>query len=200
MTTDRGVRLLAVKAAGATAALLALPAAAQAADLDDPPAPDRLALSADVGGHLTVAAQMRAARRTERRHELGRTVTRLERRIARVRGTKPDDARFRGDSPAVLAARVGRLRRELRAARRERAFGAVAVPPQLAAIAACESGGNYATNTGNGFYGAYQFDLQTWRTVGGTGLPSDASPAEQDMRAALLYRRAGATPWPVCGR
>lgn len=59
-----------------------------------------------------------------------------------------------------------------------------------------ESGGNYAINTGNGYYGAYQFDLATWRSVGGTGLPSAASPSEQDMRAQLLYARRGCQPWP----
>ncbi len=59
-----------------------------------------------------------------------------------------------------------------------------------------ESGGNYAINTGNGYYGAYQFDLGTWRGVGGSGLPSQASPAEQDMRAQMLYDRRGCSPWP----
>jgi hypothetical protein len=59
-----------------------------------------------------------------------------------------------------------------------------------------EAGGNYATNTGNGYYGAYQFDLQTWRGVGGAGLPSNASPAEQDMRAQMLYQKRGCNPWP----
>ncbi len=66
----------------------------------------------------------------------------------------------------------------------------------FASIRQRESGGNYATNTGNGYYGAYQFDLGTWRGVGGTGLPSDASPAEQDARAAALYARRGCSPWP----
>jgi transglycosylase-like protein len=70
----------------------------------------------------------------------------------------------------------------------------------LAGIRACESGGSYSTNTGNGYYGAYQFDLQTWQSVGGSGLPSDASPAEQDYRAARLYAERGASPWPVCGQ
>lgn len=70
----------------------------------------------------------------------------------------------------------------------------------LARIRACESGGNYATNTGNGFYGAYQFDQQTWNSVGGSGSPANASPAEQDARAAKLYAQRGASPWPVCGR
>jgi len=59
-----------------------------------------------------------------------------------------------------------------------------------------ESGGNYAENTGNGYYGAYQFSLGTWRGVGGSGLPSDASPAEQDMRAQMLYNERGCSPWP----
>jgi hypothetical protein len=59
-----------------------------------------------------------------------------------------------------------------------------------------ESGGNYAENTGNGYYGAYQFSLGTWQGVGGTGLPSNASPAEQDMRAHMLYSQRGCSPWP----
>jgi hypothetical protein len=63
----------------------------------------------------------------------------------------------------------------------------------------CESGNNYRTNTGNGYYGAYQFDLPTWRSVGGTGLPSNASPAEQDYRARLLYQQRGWAPW-TCAR
>ena len=66
----------------------------------------------------------------------------------------------------------------------------------LARVRSRESSNNYATNTGNGYYGAYQFDLGTWRSVGGTGLPSNASPAEQDMRAQMLYNQRGCSPWP----
>ena len=62
-------------------------------------------------------------------------------------------------------------------------------------IRQCESGGNYSINTGNGYYGAYQFDLGTWRSVGGSGRPSDASPAEQDARALALWRSRGWAPW-----
>jgi len=69
----------------------------------------------------------------------------------------------------------------------------------LASIRACESGGDYATNTGNGYYGAYQFDMQTWQSVGGSGNPAAASPAEQDRRAAMLMAQRGSSPWPVCG-
>ena len=63
------------------------------------------------------------------------------------------------------------------------------------ALRQCESTNNYAINTGNGYYGAYQFDLSTWRSVGGSGSPSNASPAEQDYRALYLYRMRGWSPW-----
>jgi resuscitation-promoting factor RpfA len=59
----------------------------------------------------------------------------------------------------------------------------------------CESGNNYAIDTGNDHYGAYQFDLPTWRSVGGTGYPNQASKAEQDKRALILYRQRGWQPW-----
>lgn len=84
----------------------------------------------------------------------------------------------------------------------EREYLAAITPPGpavLAAIRACESGGDYSTATGNGFWGAYQFTLSAWASVGGSGLPSDASPREQDERAARLYREEGSSPWPVCG-
>ena len=51
----------------------------------------------------------------------------------------------------------------------------------------CESSNNYAINTGNNHYGAYQFDLSTWQSVGGSGYPNNASPGEQDARALILY-------------
>jgi Transglycosylase-like domain len=200
-TAVRGARVRAAHAAGAATALLALsPAAHAAPDADDPPSPLRAALSAPVAGHLTVASQMLAARRDERRQRLARIAGRLERRIARVRGVRSERPPLRGDSPAALRDRIGGLRRELRAARRERALERVAIPPQLEAIAACESGGDPRAIGGGGLYrGKYQFDFQTWASVGGTGDPAAAPEAEQDMRAALLYARAGAAPWPVCG-
>ncbi len=84
---------------------------------------------------------------------------------------------------------------------RRRYFAAITPPGPavLAAIRECESGGDYSTNTGNGFYGGFQFTLSTWASVGGSGLPSEASPREQDERAARLYRELGPGPWPVCG-
>jgi hypothetical protein len=70
----------------------------------------------------------------------------------------------------------------------------------LEAIAACESGGDpTAVSTDGTYHGLYQFDLGTWASVGGSGDPAAASPAEQSYRAALLYSQSGSSPWPVCG-
>lgn len=71
----------------------------------------------------------------------------------------------------------------------------------LDAIASCESGGDpTAVDASGTYYGKYQFDFGTWASVGGSGSPADAPEAEQDYRAALLYSRAGSSPWPVCGQ
>ncbi len=70
----------------------------------------------------------------------------------------------------------------------------------LAAIRACESGGDYrAVSPGGRYRGAYQFDRQTWQSVGGSGDPAAAPPAEQDARAGQLRSQRGANPWPNCG-
>jgi len=88
-------------------------------------------------------------------------------------------------------------------------FGLPAVGPSTAGadpsaedwatLRACESSGRYGVVATHGHYGAYQFDLSTWKSVGGTGLPSDASPAEQDYRALYLYRMRGWQPWECAG-
>jgi len=185
-------------------AALAAPAAALAAtEATDPPSPVRAALRAPVAGHLTVAAQMRAERAANLQAELTPRAVRLARRVAGARDRGFDAAeerrRLRGSSPEELRADIREHRSDLREARREQVT-APATPAHLEAIAACESGGNPATDTGNGFYGKYQFVQSTWESVGGTGNPAAASEAEQDKRAAMLYAREGASPWPVCGR
>ena len=73
-------------------------------------------------------------------------------------------------------------------------------PAQWDALRQCESSGNYLVNTGNGYYGAYQFDQPTWESVGGSGRPHWAEPVVQDARARLLHARRGWHPWPICGR
>lgn len=67
-----------------------------------------------------------------------------------------------------------------------------------ARLAQCESGGNAGTNTGNGYYGLYQFSAQTWHAMGGSGLPSDASAAEQTRIAQKLQSQSGWGQWPAC--
>jgi len=163
-------------------ALLSVPAA----QADDP-------LQPALGGHETVAGQMRSEARDNRRDDRARRTLRLARRVAADNGVRFDAQterrRLRGMDAGELRNRADDLR-----------DSRFAVSPTLEAIAACESGGNPATDTGNGFYGKYQFTLETWQSVGGTGNPAQASEAEQDRRATILYSRAGASPWPVCGR
>jgi resuscitation-promoting factor RpfB len=67
------------------------------------------------------------------------------------------------------------------------------------ALAQCESGGNWATNTGNGYYGGLQFSLGTWQAYGGTGLPSNASRETQIAIATKLRDASGGYgAWPAC--
>ncbi len=68
----------------------------------------------------------------------------------------------------------------------------------LAALRGCESGGNYQDNTGNGYYGAYQFSASTWHALGYSGLPSQFSPSVQDQAASVLQQRYGWGQWPAC--
>jgi LysM repeat protein len=65
-------------------------------------------------------------------------------------------------------------------------------------IAACESGGNWAINTGNGYYGGLQFTLGTWLANGGTGMPQDATREQQIAVAQNVQASQGWGAWPVC--
>jgi hypothetical protein len=69
------------------------------------------------------------------------------------------------------------------------------------ALAKCESGGNWATNTGNGYYGGLQFSLGTWQAYGGSAYaayPHRATRAEQIAVAERLRAVCGYEPWPSC--
>jgi uncharacterized protein YabE (DUF348 family) len=101
-------------------------------------------------------------------------------------------------SQQVLRAPVPRIER----------VGTKAVAPRFASgttvwdkIARCESGGNWAANTGNGYYGGLQFSLGTWHAYGGAGLPSSASRITQ-IAIAIKVRNAsgGYGAWPACSR
>ena len=65
-------------------------------------------------------------------------------------------------------------------------------------IAACESGGNWSINTGNGYYGGLQFNLGTWKAYGGSGMPHQASRAAQIAVATRVQAAQGWGAWPSC--
>ena len=70
---------------------------------------------------------------------------------------------------------------------------------KLERMAYCESRGRWGIATGNGYYGGLQFDLRTWRSVGGWGMPHQNTKLEQMYRAVRLIRQRGYSPWPNCG-
>lgn len=66
-------------------------------------------------------------------------------------------------------------------------------------LAQCESGGNWSINTGNGYYGGLQFNLQTWRAYGGSGYPHENSREAQIAVAERLRNATGGYgSWPSC--
>jgi len=70
------------------------------------------------------------------------------------------------------------------------------------AIAACESGGNWSTNTGNGFSGGLQFSQGTWDAYGGGQYSSTAAGASRSQQIAVAQKvlaGQGIGAWPVCG-
>jgi hypothetical protein len=66
------------------------------------------------------------------------------------------------------------------------------------AVAQCESGGNWAANTGNGAYGGLQFKQATWSSNGGFGSPVSASREEQIRVAENVLASQGPKAWPKC--
>jgi len=77
------------------------------------------------------------------------------------------------------------------------------LPRDWGSIAQCESGGNPATNTGNGFYGMYQIQQSTWVGAGGLQFAARAdlaTPAQQTIVADRIMATQGPGAWPVCSR
>ena len=81
---------------------------------------------------------------------------------------------------------------------------AIAATPAQAtnwdAIAQCESGGNWAINTGNGYQGGLQFSASTWKAYGGQGSAHTASREDQIAVAERVLKGQGIGAWPVCGK
>ena len=173
-------------ASAMTAGALVAPVAIAVADENDtnadtsPAAVERQAIDLsklDEGHALSVRRQLRDDRRDERE-------ARAEKRAKQRAKKRARQAKKQQASGGATT----------------QAGGTTTASPALEAIAACESGGNPGAVGGGGAYrGKYQFDQATWASVGGSGDPAAAPEAEQDKRAAMLYARAGAAPWPVCG-
>lgn len=110
----------------------------------------------------------------------------------------------------AVQARAAARKEAAERARRERASRSGARTPRLviagaaddvwARLRRCEAGGDYRRNSGNGYYGAYQFSAATWRSLGYPGLPHQAPPEVQDEAAQKLQRRSGWGQWPACSR
>lgn len=67
-------------------------------------------------------------------------------------------------------------------------------------LAECETGGDWQADSGNGYYGGLQFDPETWRRVGGTGMPHEHPRETQIEMGRRLHAREGWAPWPECAR
>jgi hypothetical protein len=70
----------------------------------------------------------------------------------------------------------------------------------LQALRFCEAGGDYTRNSGNGYYGAYQYNIGSWASYGGYARADLAPAAVQDAKAKADIARRGWTPWPSCAR
>ena len=108
---------------------------------------------------------------------------------------------------------ASKLRR--RAATVAATAGVAAITPMLAvspahadsvnwdAIAACESGGNWSINTGNGYYGGLQFSSSTWLAYGGGAYAPTANKASRSAQIAVaekVLQGQGIGAWPTCGK
>jgi hypothetical protein len=156
-------------------------------------------------------APARSASNTLRPGDRGRDVKRLQRKLrlradgVYGRGTKRGVKRYqkrkglRADGIAGPET-LRKLRIKLR--RRQAASdegSSVRLPAKLRRIAECESGGNPRAVSADGRYrGKFQFDMQTWRGLGGRGDPADAPESTQDRLALKLYRQRGSAPWGAC--
>lgn len=119
------------------------------------------------------------------------------------------------DREGIARNRIVRKQRATRSGTRSRIVSAPRPAPRPVPVAAaakaggddvwrrlrnCEAGGRYNADTGNGYYGAYQFSAGTWRRLGYQGLPHQAPPEIQDEAARKLQARSGWGQWPACSR
>jgi hypothetical protein len=146
------------------------------------------------GSHGAAVVRLQRKLRIDADGVFGRATVRAVRRFQRRRGLAVDGIVGPQTAAALrlVLARVTRGRHDH--------HGGVHLPALLARIARCESGGNPRAVSANGTYrGKYQFDRQTWHSIGGHGDPARAPERVQDRLALRLYRRRGTSPWPACG-
>lgn len=182
-----------------------LPTDGEGADEDDGADP---AMAAEIDRLLGAARAAEAAR-------VRRWVEAVAAHEARLEAERREAERVAAERAAAERAAAERDAAKRAAARRtaERDKAASAPHggsggPNLAALRACESGGNYGAVNPTGTYrGAYQFSRSTWNSVAAKAYPhlvgvdpAAASPADQDAMAAALYASQGSRPWPHCGK
>ena len=118
-----------------------------------------------------------------------------------------NDRRFNAYVESVQAERQAQAERAEAAERAEEAEESAPAPAAAPsgggggrwdALAQCESGGNWAINTGNGYYGGLQFSLQTWHAFGGSGMPNENSREAQIAVAERVLASQGWGAWPSC--
>jgi hypothetical protein len=178
--------VLGLSVAAAPAAL----AAAAGSDPADPPAPT--ALRAPLSGHASAAGLLHDAGRGRLEREHLALARRYDALTGRHTATRAGAVVHELAPPRLRAANAA-LRAEVRELD-------VPIPPVLHRIAECESHQNpRAIGGGGSFRGLLQFTRGTWAGVGGHGDPAAAPPEEQLRRGAILLRRSGSSPWPVCG-
>lgn len=115
-------------------------------------------------------------------------------RLAEIARQKAAEAARRAKA-AQDAARASRSSQQRSTPAQASAGGGI-----LDALARCESGGDPNKNTGNGYYGAFQFLPATWRSLGYSGLPTDHSYETQREAAGRLIARSGWGQFPGCAR
>jgi hypothetical protein len=151
-------------------------------------------------GSINVVGQVVRFAATESANRAEASATYLSASILAARERAAEEARLAAEEEAARqeAARAERARAEAAAA--PAAAPAVSTGSAWDALAACESGGNWHINTGNGYYGGLQFSLSSWRGVGGTGYPHEASRETQIAMGERLRASGGWGHWPACAR
>lgn len=128
-----------------------------------------------------------------------RTQAKPQQRVAKAKPARTTKAksqsRAKADRPVRKVERTTRSK-----SNRPASNGNASLSGAWSKVAQCESSGNPRAVSPAGYYGLFQFDKQTWRSVGGSGNPAQASAGEQLARAKKLYSQRGASPWPNCGR